>query len=52
MNLNTFIETLRSEIYVRVQRKTGWGKNELMTEIDKALIKVMADQLKDLPSLR
>ena len=35
------IHKVRNEIRIRLQEKTGWGRNELMTVINNALSKVL-----------
>ena len=41
------LERLREELYQRFQRKTGWGKNEVMKEVDGAIYKLVAKQLSE-----
>lgn len=37
----TFIEILREEFEKRIGVKTGWGKNEILIEFDKASVSAL-----------
>jgi hypothetical protein len=38
-------EQLRTEFFDRLERKTGWGKEEIRKEFDAAITMVLADML-------
>lgn len=40
--MDRFIEILREEFEKATSSKTGWGKNEMMMEFDKACIRALA----------
>jgi len=43
MTYKEFISRIRAEYSKALERKTGWGKNEVLREFDVACIMVLAD---------
>ncbi len=43
----TLIELLRIEFEKRLERKTGWGRTEVLVEFDKACINAMIQHSKE-----
>lgn len=43
--LATFINLLRDNFSTRISTKTGWGKNELMMEFERAVIDTMTQTM-------
>lgn len=47
MNATTkeFIDYLRSDFYKKLSRKTGWGKNEIISVFEKCVSDTLAELL-------
>lgn len=37
IGIDEFVQTIRADFKQRIERKTGWGKNEVVTEFDAAI---------------
>lgn len=48
MNPNKIIDKIREKFYKRVDGKTGWGKNELKAEFEKAIADALAEILTEM----
>ena len=40
VNVTTDLDMFKQKIFLKLQRKTGWGRTELQTEIEQAYLEV------------
>lgn len=45
LKISKFIDLVADRFKERLQRKTGWGKNEVQLELQKAISQALADLL-------
>ena len=46
MTTEELVQSIRDNFAQRIERKTGWGKNEIITELDKAIAQEAMKALK------
>ena len=45
MKLSTYVQLLRDTFFERLERKTGWGKEEVKKEFNEATEAILMDML-------
>lgn len=47
MTIDEFVEKIRAQFEENISAKPGWGKNEVLKQLDLAIAKVALEALKD-----